>query len=140
MAGNWGFSGACSMGDELCFEKNVLDPEVCKETGGEETCGEAPEGQYLQYYVYEDGAREREDDGTLPAGSYGGAQMTEDTVCGDPSSTAPDCATKCFADKKADGAECRHEGECVSGICDVAGDFNTNDEITYCGGCFDCAQ
>jgi hypothetical protein len=36
MAGNWGFSGACSfgggLGDKLCFEKNVLDPEVCNDS------------------------------------------------------------------------------------------------------------
>ena len=25
MAGNWGFDNACSFGDEMCFEKNVLD-------------------------------------------------------------------------------------------------------------------
>ena len=32
MAGNWGFGGACSMGvhaDNMCTEKNVLDPDVC---------------------------------------------------------------------------------------------------------------
>ena len=32
MAGNWGFSGACSMGDELCFEKNVIDPLTCQDS------------------------------------------------------------------------------------------------------------
>ena len=31
------------MGDELCFEKNVLDPEVCKETGGEESADDGGE-------------------------------------------------------------------------------------------------